>query len=100
MKKCNICNEENEKNTHYCKKCGKNLSNTIEKTDILFFLSNFLKFIALFIIVFILPWSFIFEGISNNYNYTIFLLIICAILFIIMDALKRYSLRLCKKNLK
>lgn len=29
--KCNICNQENEKDRHYRQKCGKNLSNLIEK---------------------------------------------------------------------
>jgi len=47
--RCNICNQENELNTHYCKNCGKNISNIIEKTDVLFFFCGFIKFIGIYI---------------------------------------------------
>ena len=43
---CNICNEINDIGAHYCKKCGRNLNNKIEFTDILFGVSKIMKFTA------------------------------------------------------
>ena len=53
--KCSICYENNPKNSHYCKKCGSNLTNKIEKTDIIRFISRiFIVFgiIGIFLITF------------------------------------------------
>ena len=45
---CNICDEINNKGTHYCKKCGRNLSVAKDKNDILFFISKIFKWIGSF----------------------------------------------------
>lgn len=48
MKKCSICYKEYKDSIpHYCTKCGNNLSNQIEKTDLLLFFSRVLKILGL-----------------------------------------------------
>ena len=49
-KKCSICKYEyNEEIPHYCVKCGKNLTNQIEKSDVIFFFSKLFKVMGILI---------------------------------------------------
>jgi hypothetical protein len=60
MKKkiCSFCKNEysNKKKLHYCSKCGHNVTDNIEKSDIVIFFSNFTYIIGLvFIIISTIP---------------------------------------------
>ena len=60
MKKkiCSFCKNEysNKKKLHYCSKCGHNVTDNIEKSDIVIFFSNFTYIIGLvFIIILTIP---------------------------------------------
>lgn len=103
--KCNICNQENEKERHYCQKCGKNLSNLIEKTDVLFFFSGLLKLLGIIILILMVPGFIILEAIlsldaGNPKIMSLPALILSLIMFVISFFLKKYTLKLCKQNIK
>lgn len=101
--KCNICNKENEQNSHYCNNCGKNLSNNIEKTDVLFFFRNVLIVLGI-IMLYITPGLLFFDIIRAldggfAYTFTIISLTISLTLFAISYVIKKYALKLCEKNI-
>lgn len=111
MKVCNICNHKyDNKIPHYCSICGKNLSNQIEKTDIILFLSNFLKIIGIMgLFIFALPLvsctikPVSIDGSCFGCDYSIigWVLIVLPIIFIVAGfILKSYFKKLCLKNIK
>ena len=101
--KCYICKNENDKNCHYCQKCGKNLSSQIEITDVLFFFGGVFKFFSImFAILFFFGGLFVntLRSLSNDKELTVFpLYIICLVVYSIGFLLKKYALKKCKKNI-
>ena len=49
---CKNCGTSNESNAHYCKKCGSNLTSTIEKTDVLRFVYKTFFIVAIIISIY------------------------------------------------
>lgn len=101
--KCDICEADNYINTHYCVKCGNNLSNKIELTDILFFLSHFLYGIILVIALpfYALADILYFGSIVYDRRTQYFILFIgILILILIPKVIKKIATILCKNNLK
>lgn len=101
---CNNCNTENKKGTHYCKKCGKNISDLIEVTDVLFFISSIMKWCSILTLIFVFPLIKIFEGfvctleICEN-RLSIKIILFCAIMFVVSLIIKKITLNKCKKNI-
>ena len=85
------------------KNCGKNLTDNIEKTDLIFFLSKFLIIIACILAFITLISSFITKMImslsQDNAPSTWKLYIIYVIIFILGYLLKIYASQLYKKNI-
>ena len=100
--KCNVCNTENYNDSHNCKKCGNNLTDRCEKTDLLFIISEFIKIIGLFVIIPIIGFNilflpfFVLSGAGVAFQH---LLSIGIGLLLISICIKEYALNLCKKNL-
>ena len=110
MVKCNICKCENKDNRHYCSNCGKNLSNQIEFSDILFFISKAIKFLSIFfatitflsttlINIVLMLGSFIISFICSLFLAHVGLFNNLQIHTIPIYLLKRYTLIKCKKNI-
>lgn len=102
--KCDICKKENEKDRHYCVNCGKNLSKIIEKTDVLFFISNLLKVVGILLLIIYVPGMFLIEGILSLDNNTVirssgYMFIISILMIVIGSIIKKNTLKLCKNNL-
>ena len=101
--KCKICQTENNLEQHYCKNCGKNLSNTIELTDILFVVSKILIILAYTFTIVTLIDNFllnvIFKLSQDKARIEIKFYIIYLLIFIFGKIIKSYALKLCKKNL-
>lgn len=102
--KCNNCNFENPLNTHYCCKCGNNISNTIEKTDIIRFLSKFIKtmvciafILALLGITFLNALASLSSDGKSSMGYVFIIILI--VMLIISELLNKYYKNLCMKNL-
>ena len=101
--KCNICKHINEKGNHYCYNCGKNISDIIEGTDILFFFCGLMKGGGILLLVCFFPFFRFIDVLSslnvgNKQNLSIYVIIFCLILIVGSFILKKYILRLCKKN--
>ena len=114
---CNICNEINDIGAHYCKKCGRNLNNKIEFTDILFGVSKIMKFTAflnlgisalLFSIelFYQIIGFFLYKLLGLNYHlrlnfikYIVIFLSLSIISLILCYLIKKIALKLCKKNI-
>lgn len=109
---CSLCkkNYSNKKDIHYCPHCGHNVSNTIEKTDCVIFISNFMYIVGLFFTVFLsLPLIIIqlsfggidIDGSTFNIGLGSFMILVVPILVLIGGIfLKKYAKKMCKKNIK
>lgn len=51
-KVCSNCKTEYSTMQHYCKVCGNNLSNQIEKSDVILFFHRFTMFLGVFSLIF------------------------------------------------
>ncbi len=106
--KCNVCKSENLENTHYCVKCGNNLTNVIEKTDIIYKICEILFIIMMVLYIINIPFDVLallmmLTGGGSFVGKIVALLkvnIIPNILFIIVIVLNKYFTRLCLKNIK
>lgn len=111
MKFCNICGCEYDNNSipHYCRNCGKNLSDQIEKTDVLLFFSVVFKiigFIGMFLFTFplascaITPLCLDGECFGDNYSIVGWTMIFLPVLFLIIGfIIKRKFKKECLLNL-
>lgn len=104
--KCDICKNENIKNTHYCVKCGNNLSDKIELTDILFFITRLINVIAIIffilMIMAILSLNVFMSMFAADINFLFeFMKILLQFGFIFMGnyLIRKYAIIRCKKNL-
>ena len=102
--KCSVCKTENFINIHYCINCGNNLSNEIELTDVLFFITNLINIIGiLFLILIIMTFLslnvfMMMFGANIGFSFMkIFLTFL--IIFVINYFVRRYAVKRCKKNL-
>lgn len=106
-KKCRNCKTMVNEKVHYCPVCGKNLSSQIEKSDVVYFFSEFFKLFGVAgIILFSLPLYacsriVCIDGscVGDNLVDKI-LMIIPIVLLIIGVLLKKYFNRLCSKHIK
>ena len=102
--KCNKCDQENKKDEHYCIKCGNNLSNLIEKTDVFFFFSNLLKVIGILDLLIFVPGLYLIEGIlsmdgGNPSKPSVYCLILGISMIVIGILINKYTKKLCKNNI-
>ncbi len=111
MKNCKICNKQyKDEFPHYCSNCGTNLSNQIEKTDVILFLSNFFRVIGIIgIILFtyplascaIQPVSIDATTFGGSLSLGDWLLAAIPVVLVIMSfILIRYFKKLCLSNIK
>lgn len=104
-KKCKKCGTLNRKSVHYCKTCGNNLSDSIEMTDILFFLSNIFKILSILAIIYFININGLigmFGSLSHekSFEFKILFLIGCLVLMLISACLKKEAIDICEDNIR
>ena len=110
MLKCNNCKHQYGDNIpHYCSNCGNNLSRQIEKTDIVLFISNFLKVTGTIGLIFftfpltscaITPLCLDGTCIGENYPIKLWIIILLPVLLIIISYIIRLHFKkMCMLNI-
>lgn len=105
---CDICKNENTKNVHYCINCGNNLSDITELTDMLFFMTKLINFVASILFICLTFGTFFISVIFLAFgakltkifsNICIYLLIPYLLILVISYLIKQYAIKKCKDNL-